>query len=66
MNTAARTATPPSAPARSEPQAAGIRRDSRPRDFGIGYFGIRYGGSSGYASARRYASQWGSARFEFC
>ncbi len=28
------------------------------RDFGIGY-----GSSSGYASARRYADNWGNARF---
>ena len=38
-----------------------FRRESRVRDFGIGY-----GRSSGYASGRRYTSDWGNARFEFC
>ncbi len=33
-------------------------REHRRRDFGIGY-----GRSSGYASARRYADNWGNARF---
>ena len=32
--------------------------DRRERDFGIGY-----GNSSGYASARRYTRDWGNARF---
>jgi len=34
------------------------RRERRERDFGIGY-----GNSSGYASERRYASDWGPTRF---
>lgn len=34
------------------------RREHRTRDFGIGY-----GSSSGYASARRYADNWGNVRF---
>lgn len=34
------------------------RRERRPRDFGVGY-----GNSSGYASTRRYADNWGNARF---
>lgn len=32
--------------------------ERRERDFGIGY-----GNSSGYASARRYIRPWGSPRF---
>jgi hypothetical protein len=35
-----------------------VRRERRERDFGIGY-----GRSSGYASAKRYASDWGLTRF---
>lgn len=35
-----------------------VRRDRPERDFGIGY-----GSSSGYRSARRYASDWAPARF---
>jgi hypothetical protein len=38
--------------------AATTRREYRERDFGIGY-----GNSSGYASNRRYASNWGEPRF---
>lgn len=34
------------------------RRNRPERDFGVGY-----GTSSGYATARRYASDWGPARF---
>ena len=34
------------------------RRERRERDFGIGY-----GSSSGYASAKRYTSDWGLTRF---
>jgi hypothetical protein len=33
--------------------AAPVRREYRERDFGVGY-----GRSSGYASDRRYASNW--------
>ncbi|MGI8561846.1 MAG: hypothetical protein ACR2J7_10550 [Luteimonas sp.] len=40
------------------PAASFARREPRVRDFGIGY-----GNSSGYASHRRYASQWGAPRF---
>ena len=32
--------------------------ERRERDFGVGY-----GNSSGYASARRYTRDWGNARF---
>ena len=38
-----------------DPQA---RHSHRPRDFGVGY-----GNSSGYASLRRYAQNWGQPRF---
>lgn len=38
--------------------ATGPRRQHRDRDFGVGY-----GNSSGYASGRRYADNWGNARF---
>ncbi len=38
--------------------ATAPRREYRERDFGIGY-----GNSSGYASNRRYASQWAAPRF---
>jgi len=34
------------------------RRERRERDFGIGY-----GNSSGYASAKRYTNDWGLTRF---
>jgi hypothetical protein len=34
------------------------RSERRERDFGIGY-----GNSSGYASERRYANDWGLTRF---
>ncbi|MGH8033405.1 MAG: hypothetical protein ACREO8_13860 [Luteimonas sp.] len=38
---------------------AGVpRREHRARDFGVGY-----GSSSGYAADRRYADNWGNARF---
>ncbi|WP_226467470.1 hypothetical protein [Luteimonas panaciterrae] len=43
------------------PEPSEFRRESRTRDFGVGY-----GRSSGYASSRRYTSNWGNARFEFC
>ncbi|NUT16518.1 MAG: hypothetical protein HOQ33_18690 [Cupriavidus sp.] len=36
------------------------RSQHRERDFGVGY-----GNSSGYASARRYTSDWAPARFRF-
>ena len=53
--TTARTTPTPTArnAAPSRPQF-----DRRERDFGIGY-----GNSSGYASARRYTRDWGNARF---
>jgi len=38
--------------------AAAPRREHRERDFGVGY-----GSSSGYASNRRYASNWSEPRF---
>jgi len=37
-----------------------VRHVHRERDFGIGY-----GNSSGYASERRYASNWAPPRFRF-
>ncbi|HEY0502749.1 MAG TPA: hypothetical protein VGD42_04560 [Lysobacter sp.] len=37
-----------------------VRHVHRERDFGIGY-----GNSSGYASDRRYASNWAPPRFRF-
>ena len=41
------------------PVAPAPRREYRERDFGVGY-----GRSSGYASARRYAEPWnGQPRF---
>jgi hypothetical protein len=39
--------------------SAVARREQRARDFGVGY-----GNSSGYASTRRYADNWGNARFQ--
>lgn len=50
----------PSAPVSrpATPVASIARREPRERDFGIGY-----GNSSGYASHRRYASNWGETRF---
>lgn len=35
-----------------------VRRERRARDYGVGY-----GSSSGYASGKRYAENWGNARF---
>mgnify|MGYP006207932379 FL=1 len=40
--------------------ALGERTNHRPRDFGVGY-----GNSSGYASARRYTQDWATPRFRF-
>ena len=40
------------------PPSAAPRREHRERDFGVGY-----GNSSGYASHRRYASNWSEPRF---
>lgn len=52
--TADRTPTPTPGPTTST-----VRVDrNRARDFGVGY-----GNSSGYATARRYASNWGAPRF---
>jgi len=46
-------------PVPATPAATAPRREYRERDFGIGY-----GRSSGYASARRYANAWnGEPRF---
>lgn len=36
------------------------RHVHRERDFGVGY-----GNSSGYASDRKYVSQWAPSRFKF-
>lgn len=38
--------------------AAARREQHRARDFGVGY-----GNSSGYSSGKRYADNWGNARF---
>lgn len=35
-----------------------VRRERRARDYGVGY-----GSSSGYASGKRYAENWGNPRF---
>ncbi len=35
-----------------------VRRERRARDYGVGY-----GSSSGYASGKRYAENWGHSRF---
>jgi hypothetical protein len=48
------TVVAPAAPAVTQP----ARRERRARDFGVGY-----GNSSGYASSKRYADNWGNARF---
>ncbi len=48
------TATPAQLPAGNQTS----RREHRARDFGVGY-----GSSSGYASGRRYAANWGNPRF---
>lgn len=53
-NAAAAIATP-----RERVVNAIVRREQRARDFGVGY-----GNSSGYASTRRYADNWGNARFQ--
>jgi len=37
-----------------------IRHIHRERDFGVGY-----GNSSGYATQRRYSSEWAAPRFRF-
>jgi hypothetical protein len=50
--------TSPAYSSNVRPPAAPARREHRERDFGIGY-----GNSSGYASNRRYASNWGASRF---
>lgn len=42
----------------STARPASYRDALRSRDFGVGY-----GNSSGYASGRHYASNWGNARF---
>ncbi|NUT12879.1 MAG: hypothetical protein HOQ33_00055 [Cupriavidus sp.] len=47
-------------PARAAAVNATPRSQHRERDFGVGY-----GNSSGYASARRYTSDWAPARFRF-
>lgn len=58
---AASTALVVAAPRNRQASPADFRREGRARDFGIGY-----GRSSGYANGRRYASNWGNTRFEFC
>ncbi len=61
MNAVRNTRTSSAQPARAaSPRAAAplVRNVRRERDFGIGY-----GNSSGYASDRRYADDWGQDRF---
>jgi hypothetical protein len=41
------------------PVVANAYRKYPARDFGVGY-----GTSSGYASSKRYAKDWGNARFQ--
>lgn len=48
----------PPAPSASQPEARPVRHLHRERDFGVGY-----GNSSGYASYRRYSSNWVQPRF---
>lgn len=51
----------PTATARApRPSIAPLPSARRERDFGVGY-----GRSSGYASPRRYASNWAPPRFRF-
>lgn len=50
----------PPAPAARPPTPAPVRHRHRERDFGVGY-----GNSSGYASYRRYSSNWAQPRFRF-
>ncbi len=45
-------------PAATVVVAAAYRNKYPKRDFGVGY-----GSSSGYASSKRYASDWGNALF---
>lgn len=45
---------------RNLPLPGTARPARRERDFGVGY-----GTSSGYASTRRYASNWAAPRFRF-
>ena len=54
-----RSPRPATASTSAAPGQAATRREYRERDFGIGY-----GRSSGYASDKRYASDWtGALRF---
>jgi len=48
----------PPRPVNAPPRPLSYRQAARSRDFGVGY-----GNSSGYASGRRYASNWGNERF---
>ena len=43
----------------AKPVVANAYRQYPARDFGVGY-----GNSSGYASGKRYAKDWGNARFQ--
>ena len=61
MNAATQTPTSPSSrrqSTRSTARPLSYRDAPRRRDFGVGY-----GDSSGYASGKRYATDWGNARF---
>jgi len=46
--------------ASSTARPASFHDAARNRDFGVGY-----GNSSGYASGKHYARNWGQARFRF-
>ena len=53
-------ARPANADRAQAPAAIATRQAHRERDFGVGY-----GTSSGYASQRRYSSNWAQTRFTF-
>jgi hypothetical protein len=57
-NPSSPSTTTQSAPADQANQAAQIRHLHRERDFGVGY-----GNSSGYASNRRYTTEWAQPLF---
>lgn len=59
MNALPRTAPAPTTPNRPVGTSfAPVVDRNRVRDFGVGY-----GNSSGYATARRYTSNWATPRF---
>lgn len=60
VSTFAPTSTIPASSLRNAPVATSARRIHRARDFGVGY-----GSSSGYASARPYATPSSQRLFRF-